>query len=116
MNEFVFLYRGGATEREQRSRSSEQMEQQMNRWRSWAEKLAKEGHLKDFGVPLQHEGKNVAAGGVVTDGPFAEGKEVIGGFSIIKAKDLAEASEIAKGCPIFEFPDGRVEVRPVQPM
>ncbi len=63
-----------------------------------------------------NDGKNVAAGGVITDGPFAEGKEVIGGFSIIKAKDLAEASEIAKGCPIFEFPDGRVEVRPVQPM
>jgi hypothetical protein len=87
----------------------------MQRWQAWAGKLTAEGQLKDFGVPLEREGKQVAVGGVITDGPFAEGKEIIGGFSIIKAKDLTEAAKIAKGCPIFEN-GGTVEVRPVMPM
>jgi len=112
MNEFVFLYRGGM---DREAASPAAMEANMNRWRAWGEKLGKEGHLKDFGVPLQSEGKHVAAGGVITDGPYSEGKEVIGGFSIVKAKDLSEAAQIAKGCPIFET-GGNVEVRQVQPM
>jgi len=50
----------------------------------------------------------------VTDGPFAETKEVLGGFSIIEAKDIDEAARIAEGCPILEG-EGSVEVRPVMP-
>ena len=38
---------------------------------------------------------------VVTDGPYAEAKDVVGGYSLIEAKDLAQAVEISKGCPIF---------------
>ncbi len=49
---------------------------------------------------------------MVTDGPFAEAKDVIGGYSLIKARDLSEAAELAKGCPILDR-GGRVEVRPV---
>ena len=48
----------------------------------------------------------------VTDGPFAEAKDVVGGYTVILAKDLNEAAELSKGCPILEF-DGQVEVRPV---
>ncbi|HEX5317496.1 MAG TPA: YciI family protein [Candidatus Kapabacteria bacterium] len=113
MNEFIFLYRGGMNNGTKPS--PEVMEAQMKRWQDWFGKLGQEGQLKDWGAPLQHEGKHVAAGGVITDGPFAEGKEVIGGYSIIKAKDLTEAAKIAKGCPVFEF-GGSVEVRPVAPM
>lgn len=50
----------------------------------------------------------------VNDGPFAEGKEIIGGHCIIKARDLDEAVEIAKACPILDQ-DGSVEVREVMP-
>ncbi len=112
MNEFVLLYRGGM---DGTQASPQEMEANMKRWQNWLGKLGEEGKLKDFGVPLQREGKRVAVGGVITDGPFSEGKELIGGFSIIKAKDLAEAATIAKGCPVFEN-GGSVEVRPVQPM
>jgi len=49
---------------------------------------------------------------MVTDGPFAESKEVIGGFSIVEAKDIDEAARIAGGCPILDG-EGSVEVRPV---
>jgi hypothetical protein len=48
----------------------------------------------------------------VTDGPFAEAKDVIGGYTLITANDLAQAAEIAKGCPILDV-GGAVEVRPV---
>jgi len=112
MNEFVFLYRGGM---DSAQASPEQMEAQMKRWQGWFEQLTKEGQLKDWGAPLQREGKTVASGGVITDGPYSEGKEVIGGFSIIKAKDISEAAQIAKGCPVFQA-GGSVEVRPVQAM
>ena len=112
MNEFVFLYRGGMGDTQP---SPKEMEAIMKRWQDWFAKLGQEGKLKDWGAPLQREGKRVASGGVITDGPFTEGKEVIGGYSIIKAKDLAEAAQIAKGCPAFDT-GGSVEVRPVAPM
>ena len=48
----------------------------------------------------------------ITDGPYAESKDVIGGYTLIEAKDLAEAAELSKGCPILEG-GGVVEVRPV---
>src|SRR4051812_4486366 len=99
MNEFVFIYRGHGTEGG--PLSPDAMQAQMQRWQAWFAKLGEEGKLKDWGAPLQQEGKQVAAGGIITDGPFSEGKEVVGGFSIIKAKDLKEAAEIAKSCPCF---------------
>ena len=50
---------------------------------------------------------------VVSDSPYAEGKEMVGGYLIVNAKDIDDAVEISKGCPIFDE-DGSVEVRPVQ--
>ena len=49
---------------------------------------------------------------MVTDGPYAEAKDLVGGFSLIEASDLAHAVEISKGCPVLEV-GGSVEVRPV---
>ena len=112
MNEFVFLYRGGM---DGSAVSPDVMEAQMKRWQDWFAKLGEEGKLKDWGAPLQKDSKRVASGGVITDGPFSEGKEVIGGFSIIKAADLSEAASIANGCPVL-LAGGSVEVRQVQPM
>ncbi len=113
MNEFVFLYRGVMADGP--APSPEVMEAHMKRWQAWFGKLGEEGHLKDWGAPLQKDGKRVASGGVITDGPYSDGKEIIGGFSIVKAKDLAEAAKLAKGCPGIEE-GGTVEVRQVQPM
>jgi hypothetical protein len=113
MNEFLFIYRGGMSDGP--PPSAEQMEAVMQKWQKWFGKLGEEGNLKDWGAPLQREGKRVAAGGVITDGPFTEGKEVIGGYSVIKANDLAHAAQIAKGCPNFDT-GGTVEVRAIAPM
>lgn len=63
------------------------------------------------GLPLQPEGKVVSGGGeLITDGPFTEGKEIVGGYVLVEARDMDHAVELSKGCPIFEF-DGTVEVR-----
>lgn len=63
---------------------------------------------------LQRTGKQInGKSKVVTDGPFIQAKEMVNGYLIINAKDIDEAVEIAKGCPIFQE-NGKVEVRPVQ--
>ena len=54
----------------------------------------------------------VTAGNVVTDGPYVELAEAVGGYTIIKAETLEEAAELAKDCPIFLM-GGNVEVRAI---
>lgn len=108
MNEFVFLYHGGEA-----GRSPERAQQVMQKWMAWFKDLSDKGHLKDRGQPLERAGKLVnGKRKTVTDGPFAEAKDVVGGYTLILAKDLNEAAELSKGCPILEV-DGQVEVRPV---
>ena len=95
--------------------SPEQMEQRMKTWMTWMDGLAKKGTLVG-GEPLQNTGKQISGKKkVVTDGPFVEAKESVGGYLIVNAKDINDAVEISKSCPIFEF-DGHVEVRPIQKM
>ncbi len=109
MSEYVFLYRGGET-----NRSPEQYQQSLQKWMAWFKEMADKGHVKNMGHPLEREGKVVRGSAKsIIDGPFAEAKDVIGGFSLIEAKDLDEAIELSKGCPILEV-EGAVEVRPVR--
>ncbi len=111
MSEFVFLYRGGES-----GRSPERAQQMMQKWMTWLKELGQQGHIKDQGQPLERAGKLVKGKQkTVTDGPFAEAKDVVGGYTLIEARDLAQAVELSKGCPIFEV-DGVVEVRPVMKM
>ena len=111
MSQFVYLYRGA-----ERNRSPEQTQEAMQKWMAWFKQLTDKGHIKDIGQPLEHTGKLVKGKQkTVTDGPFAETKDVVGGFTLIEARDLDQAVELSKGCPIFEV-DGAVEVRPVMKM
>jgi hypothetical protein len=108
MSEFVYLYRGGS-----REGSPEQMQQVMQKWMAWFKELAEKGHIKDRGQPLERSGKLVKGKQkTVTDGPFAEAKDVVGGYTLVEARDLEHAVELSKGCPIFDR-EGAVEVRPV---
>ena len=108
MNEYVYLYRGGNPS----SGSPEQLQQQMQKWMAWMKELGEKGHIKDPGHPLEQNGKLVKAKQAVTDGPFAEAKDLIGGYTLVQARDLAHAAELTAGCPIFEV-GGSVEVRPI---
>ena len=92
----------------------DQRQKSMQRWMAWMRDLEGKGHLKSAGQPLDRSGKLVRGGSkAVTDGPFVEAKDVIGGYSIIEARDLAQAAELAKGCPALDGAEGSVEVRPV---
>jgi hypothetical protein len=109
MSEFVFLYRGG-----EEGRSPERMQQTMQKWMAWFKELGATGHIKDPGHPLESTGKLVkGTKKTITDGPYAETKDIIGGFTLIEAKDLDAAAELSLGCPIFEV-GGAVEVRPIR--
>ena len=113
MTKFMFLFRGGDARRAEQS--PEEMQAHMEIWKNWMGGLAAQGKLID-GLPLGKEGKVVAkAGATITDGPFAEGNEIVGGYLIVNANDETEAVEISKGCPIYDH-DGTVEVREIMSM
>lgn len=105
MKKYLYVFRGG--DEGFAEQSPEQIQAHMQRWGEWMGKHSAEGHQ------LHQEGKVVGKGGsILTDGPFAEGKEVLGGYVIISANDMDHAIEISKGCPIFEF-GGTTEVREI---
>lgn len=111
MSQFVFLYRGADG-----SGSPQEMQQVMQKWMTWMKDLGAKGYIKDTGHPLERTGKVVRGKDKsITDGPFAEAKDIVGGYTLIEANDLAHAAELSKGCPIFER-GGFVEVRPVMNM
>ncbi|HTB30782.1 MAG TPA: YciI family protein [Bacteroidia bacterium] len=113
MEKFVYLFKGGVDNTQ--AVSPEAMQAHMQKWNEWMQKLVKDGTMLG-GDPLHPNGKRISGTKkVVTDGPFAETKEVVGGYLLINANDLNHATEIAKGCPILEV-DGQVEVRQVRPM
>jgi hypothetical protein len=111
MSQFVFLYRGG--ERQWQS-SPQAMQQNMQKWTTWMKELGDKGHMKDPGQPLDRVGKIVkgTSKAAITDAPLAETKDLVGGYTLIEAKDLAQAAELSLGCPILAD-GGFVEVRPV---
>ena len=115
MKEYLLLFRGGEG-KEMREQSPEKWQAHMQKWNSWMGGLAEEE--KFLGAqPLNNEGRVITGSKkVVTDGPFMEGKEMLGGYLLCKADSYDEAVEIANNCPILEFDSGIVEVREVMKM
>jgi hypothetical protein len=88
----------------------------MQRWTNWMGDIAQQGKLVGA-QPLENTGKVVqGTKKLVLDGPFAEGKEIIGGYLLCKTETIEEAIELSKGCPILDFDEGTVEVRPIGKM
>lgn len=111
MAKYMYLFRGGEDVRS--SLSPEDMQAHMQIWVNWMKDLSEKGKLID-GLPLRKDGGKVVSGKnkVVSDGPYAEGKEVVGGYLIVNADSIEEATEISLGCPIYEH-DGEVEIREI---
>jgi hypothetical protein len=110
MAKFMYLFRGNLTAL--RSMSPEQMQQRTKQWMGWMETLEKNGHIKQLGERLDGTGKVVRGKAkAVTDGPYVEVKDAVGGYMLVEARDMDHAVELAKGCPILES-EGTVEVRP----
>ena len=111
MEKFMLIFQGGMPG----ERSPEEMQASMGKWMAWIDKLAKADRYV-AGEPLMPGGKCItgsAAG--VSDGPFTEGKEVVGGFFIIKASGYDEAVEICADYPDFGN-GGSIQLRQVMKM
>ena len=111
-SEYMLLFRGTDWHK---GLSPEEIQQVVNQMKAWFDRLTAEGKAK-AGKPLFHEGKIVSQkrGRSVSDGPFAESKEAIGGFFLLEVGSLDEAAEIAEDFPALEY-GATVEVRPVAP-
>ena len=110
MKEFMLIFVGADYSR--LNLSPEETQTQMQLWFEWVDKL-KAQDIYVEGRPLTPAGKVVTGETpVVTDGPFAEVNELVGGYFIVKADSLDKASEIAKDYPDYPY-GGSVEVREV---
>ena len=108
MEKYMFIFFGG----DPSHLSPEAQQAHMGKWFEWVEKLRNEKRYV-AGEALLPGGKTIKGQKkAVTDGPFAESKEVVGGFFVIEAKGLDEAAQIAKECPDYDL-GGIVEVREV---
>ena len=113
MADFIFLYRNTEADSREYMGTPEAAQASMKLWMAWLQELDAKGHLRSRGEPLERAGKVMKGPGKqVTDGPFAEAKDIVSGFSIIQARDEAEAVELARGCPVLRG-SGSVEVRQV---
>jgi len=113
MKDFMLLIRGG--EMDETNSSPEQMQAHMADWQKWMGGLAEQGILLG-GEPLHNEGKTLFEyGKKVVDRPLTEGKELVGGYVMLKADSLDQACELAKGCPGFDL-NCAIEVREVMTM
>lgn len=106
-NKFLFIYRSPA-DAPGAQPSPAEMQQMLAQWTAWKEKFKDE--IIDMGDGLEPAGKVVRAKGV-TDGPFIEAKEVLGGYSIVKAAGIDRAVEVSKSCPIMFMPGASIEIR-----
>ena len=107
MQEFMLLMKGDDSEHI----SPEQMQQRMQDYMEWMQKMGKNGNYLS-GQPLLPKGTHLLnKEKVLTDGPFLEPKEIIGGYIILKAKDLESATELAKTCPLLSHCE--IYVRPL---
>ena len=105
----MLLFRGNDWTK---SLSPEEKQKVTDQWMAWFRRLTDQGKAI-AGNPLEPEGKIVSGKNrVVSDGPFAESKEAIGGYFLLQVKSLDEAVAIAKECPGLAY-GAVVEVRPV---
>jgi hypothetical protein len=111
MNRYAFVFRGGAVVHKEISPA--ELGAHLQKWMVWLNDLAKKGQAEPGGPRLELSGRTVRGKSkAVTDGPFAEAKDLVTGMIVVNASTLEAATEIAKDCPIYEY-DGSVEVRPV---
>jgi len=111
MKDFVLIFRG-VNDDPSNQLSPQQMQAMMTDWQNWMGGIAAQNKLASRGYRLGDEISTLKPGNVVTDGPYAEITEMLSGLIVVKADSLAEAKEIAKGCPILTI-NGSVEVRSV---
>jgi len=108
MAEFILIFRRDYKTADNQP-TPQQFQQHVKQWQEWYASLAEADMLARPPQRIDAAGKVVKAD-TVTDGPYSEAKEAIGGFLIVRANDYDEAEEIAESCPILQL-GGNVEIR-----
>ncbi|MBK1895630.1 YciI family protein [Chryseobacterium paridis] len=108
MKDYIILFREPDGRMDEHEYEDVRVHQQ--HWSEWLERLKAEGRLVG-GSSLTLEGRLITGDGtIITNATHKVGMEIVGGFLLLKANNLDEATEIVSSCPIFEF-DGYAEVR-----
>jgi len=98
----------------------EKMMEMTRKYIAWADALRQKGKIVGGEKLTASGGRQLRSSGgklVVSDGPYAEAKDVLGGYFIVEARDLAEAEAIARDCPHMALaPSNWAEVRPIEDM
>lgn len=111
MEEYLILMRLDLLTREAQP-SPEQMQEYMKQYHSWIAGIVAEGKFAG-GKGLSTEGKVLKPGNVMTDGPYAETKESLAGFIVIRTGNFDDAVRLAAQCPILNGEGNSVEVRKI---
>lgn len=112
MPQYMFIYRD-PKEQHEADMSPDQMQKIMESWHAWIGQGMEAGWMATAGDALQPNGRVIGSDKVVSDGPFAESKEIVGGYSVVQADNYEMACEYAKSCPALNSPKGTVEVREI---
>jgi len=116
MPSFMMLLHGPADRPRQSASNPQEFTRMTREYMEWADRMRAQGQLKggnkltdDAGKILRTQGGRLST----TDGPYAESKEIVGGFFVISAGDYTEACRIAESCPHLKY-GSYIEVRQVQ--
>jgi len=108
MKEFMMIFR---SEEQVERPTPEQMQAQVKVWQDWIGGIAAQDKFVGTNA-LGMEGKIVRANNVITDGPYMEVKEMVGGYIVVKAENIEDAIKLSEGCPTLSY-GGSVEVRDI---
>lgn len=111
MEEYLILMRLDLLTKETQP-SPEQMQEYMKQYHAWIASIEAEGKFAG-GKGLSTEGKVLKSKNVVTDGPYAETKESLAGFIVVRAASFDDAVRLAAQCPILNGEGNSVEVRKI---
>ncbi len=113
MKEFLMIFRNEFTP--DFKPTAEQMQESIKQWQDWMGGIAAQGKFVGTNRLSSAGAKVMKPNNVITDGPYAELKEIVGGYLMVNAENFDQALKLAEGCPIFNV-GGNVEVREVIPM
>lgn len=113
MKDFLLIFRNDF--QSMAPQSPDALQATLKKWMDWKGSIAAQNKMADAGNRLEPTGKVVRSNNIITDGPYTEIKETIGGYIAVKATSLEEAVELAKDCPILAS-GGNVEIREISAM
>ena len=110
MKEFMMIFIGPSYE--ELGLSPEELQSRMQKWFQWGDKMKAQGILRG-GEALYPMGKRISGSKrIVSDGPFVESKELVGGYYTVAANTIEEVIEIAQDFPDYDL-EGGVEIREI---